>query len=162
MTMFNKHNGVMNFEDELKALDQEWNKYSPEKFGVNDGRHMAMINEARIQPNKFSNELELFLELIIVAGDYKDRKIFIHRPLEDKNKWFLVKNDLSVLGIDVPLSKIGDYLSQMLDAVVEVNVKTKPYINKKGENKSFQNYELIRQINDKVEWNSLNDEDRAF
>ncbi|KAA9012401.1 hypothetical protein [Niallia endozanthoxylica] len=136
-----------NFENELKALDQEWNDFSSVEFGVNDGNYIATINTARVQPNTFSDELELFLELIVNAGEYKGRRIFIHRPLEDKKKWFLVKKDLRVLGIDIPsISKIENYLNQMLDAIVEVKVETKNYKNKKGENKSYQNYELISKL----------------
>lgn len=164
MTFYtNKNNGVMNFEEELKALDQEWNKFTPGKFGVDDGRYIAMINEARIQRNKFSDEPELFLELIVLDGDYTDRKIFIHRPFQDSNKWFLVKNDLKVLGINVPsISKIGDYLNDMLDAIVEVKAETKKYKNKKGEEKSFQNYELIRKINDIVARDTPKDHIKPF
>jgi hypothetical protein len=120
------------FTDALAQFDDVWQEI-PEDTGENkyadlpDGIYQAFINEVEIGESKKGNRLQLKWDLIAVAPEeFKNRHIFRYSGLESKENLEFLKRDLGRCGINLEkISELPNVLPELLDKVVEVQLKTK-------------------------------------
>jgi hypothetical protein len=92
--------------------------------------------------SKTSGELMLTWELVVIAGQFKNRRLFRHNMIATSENLRWLKGDLKTIGI--VLGKTSDLpgrLNEFLDIMVDVTVK-----NYKENDKDYQNVYLNKKL----------------
>ena len=130
----------MGYSDFLSQYDREWqaakvkeNDFAP----IPDGKYQAKVDIARIDENEQNGSIFLYWEMEIITGPYEGRKIFKRNGLDNPERFDWLKTDLFRAGISLEyLSQLENSLPDLLDRVLEINLKTgKP----NAEGKKYQN-----------------------
>lgn len=122
---------------------------------VKENRGFSLLPEGKYQmqttsvmvkePNSPTGYPSFLIELTVLEGQHKNRKVYKWFPLEPtKERMDALKTDLALLGLD--LTSIRDLenqekLESLLDYIVEVTVKNKTSNNN---GKTYGNYYLNR------------------
>lgn len=139
----------------LKQFDNDWvgvkvkeNEYA----NLPDGKYQVRVDVARIEENKEYSSLNLMWELVVVGGQYENRRIFKRNGLDNPERFEWLKTDLFRAGISLDrLSEIEDALPGLLDRVLEVQLKTgKP----NAEGKTYQNCYINKLLNESAPFDS--------
>lgn len=137
----------MSYADRLRQFDDQWrnaevkeNEFTP----LPDGKYQVTVESARIEENEEYGSLWLVWEFAVAEGQYMDRKIFKRALLDDPDRFSWIKTDFHRMGITLNLiSEIEEVLPYVLDAVIEVQLKTtKP----NAEGKTYQNCYINRRL----------------
>lgn len=147
------------YADRLKQYDADWQKAEVKENDFTplpDGKYQVTVESARIEENEEYGSLWLAWELSVVEGQYKSRKIFKRARLDDPDRLGWVKTDFHRMGIILDsLSEIEDVLPNVLDVILEVQLKTtKP----NTEGKTYQNC----YINGRLDSQQVDEEDVPF
>lgn len=135
--------------DALAQFDGMWNEI-PEDTGtageyenLPDGKYQAYINEVNIGESKTGGRLQMKWDLIVCDGQANaGRHIFRYSGLESQENLTFLKRDLGRCGITLEkLSDLEGRLTELLDIIVEVQLKTKT----KG-TESYQNSYINKMI----------------
>ncbi|MFQ5647331.1 MAG: DUF669 domain-containing protein [bacterium] len=126
----------------LKAYDDEWDGMeTPEKKEyepIPNGKYQAVIDKAYMDEAKSSGADLLQLELVIIAGKFKKRRLFKKSTLLTRENLRWLKDDLKKIEVAItPISKLDEQLDKFIDVVVEVYVKNKEYQGKDYPNVYF-------------------------
>ncbi len=108
---------------------------------IPDGRYQAKIDKVYMDVAKNTGVDLLCWELVIIAGKFKNRRLFKKNTLLTRENIRWLKDDLEKIELEIsPISTLDEHLEDFLNIVVEVYVKNKeyqgknyatPYINKR-------------------------------
>jgi hypothetical protein len=148
----------MSYREFLSQYDNEWqgakvkeNEFSP----IPDGKYQVRVDVARIDENEQNGSIFLYWEMEVVNGQYEGRKVFKRNGLDNPEKFDWLKTDLHRAGIKLEyISDIEDVLPDLLDRILEVNLKTgKP----NSEGKTYQNCYINKLLNERAPFPGLKD-----
>jgi hypothetical protein len=122
---------------DLRQYDDDYENATAPSFGdVPPGTYQACIERATIEPNKYSSHPDFKLMCRIFSGDQQRKCLFIRQSFDpEKIKW--LKATVGSLELDPPVtraSEIGDRLHDMIDRILEIEVKHTPKDDGSGEN----------------------------
>lgn len=130
----------------LKEFDDEYESFEPEKKAfenVPDGKYQAQITSAKMDIAKNSGADQLSLEITIISGSFKNRKLFKNSQLQTRENIEWLKSDLEKIEVNITkLSNLDEELEKFKGLTIEVYVK-----NKKGESKDFYNVYFNKRLN---------------
>ncbi|MHB9131166.1 MAG: DUF669 domain-containing protein [Armatimonadota bacterium] len=114
---------------DLAHLDDEFSQATPaerqEFEEVPNGRYQAYVDKAYLTRSK-ANNLMLKWELVIIAGPYKRRRLFKQNLMVTAENLRWLKADLQTAGLTLTkLSELHDRIGDLLDVVLELNVRNK-------------------------------------
>lgn len=115
------------YANDLASLDEKWTTTTA--AGENggkfpDGLYHAKVSRAAITESKDHSRLFLVWELEGVSPEVEGITHTHFRTIDDKNLGWL-KKELQVCGVQLErLSDLEDHLTDLLDVVIEVRVKT--------------------------------------
>jgi hypothetical protein len=139
----------MGYREFLSQYDNEWQgaKVKENEYAnLPDGKYQVRVDVARIDENEQNGSIFLYWEMEIVNGPYEGRKVFKRNGLDNPERFDWLKTDLHRAGIELQyLSEIEDVLPDLLDRVIEINLKTgKP----NAEGKVYQNCYINKLLNE--------------
>jgi hypothetical protein len=101
-----------------------------------DGKYQTIIDYVALKPSKYyEDELQFIMGFQVLTGDCKGARVSKYTSVVPERIENL-KNDLSVLGIDLHdnIVNLGEpeTINAILDQIVDITVKQKPKDNGKG------------------------------
>ena len=134
------------YKSELAELDEVWFNIEPDDPNsfddLPDGKYACRIDRVEVKPSKTSGRLQLVWEFVVEEGDYEGRRIWKYSGLENAENLKFLKNELWRIGLQLQLiSQIEEHLTELLDLIVEVQIKTK----KKGD-QEFRNVYVNKRL----------------
>lgn len=127
--------------NEMNELEQMWGSATVEKKQIGeydnlpDGKYQAKIETVRFTRTK-TTDLPMFSWDMILVSQHAGRHVFHNRVLRDADSMKWAKQEFTNLGLEAnSISELTSKLDEILDAVIEIQLKTKGeyqncYINK--------------------------------
>ena len=129
------------YSNELSQFDSLWPTI-PDNDDLPDGVYQASIDSVSIGRSKGSGRLQLEWSLVVIEGDYRGRWIFRYSGLGSEENLRFLKKDLTKCGVSLDrISDLQHRLRDLLDVVVEVELKTKA-----SNGKQYQNSYIVRRL----------------
>ncbi|MBI5787822.1 MAG: DUF669 domain-containing protein [Candidatus Schekmanbacteria bacterium] len=134
------------FTEDLSKFDDEYDHIAPaekkEFDQVPNGRYQAKIDKVHLERAKSTKATMLKWELVIISGQYQNRRLFRNNMLATKENISWLKTDLATAGVVlVKNSDLPKRLNELLDVVLEVSVR-----NRKEGDKEYQNVYLNKKL----------------
>jgi len=113
----------------LKGMQKSWKESEPARggFGVPDGTYNVRIDEATLCEAKQSGRLQIKWVLVVIDGDYANKKICKFDGMDDPKSLPYVQGSLEALELEIPddITEIGTVLEEAVGKEVEIQVRTK-------------------------------------
>jgi hypothetical protein len=116
-------------EERLADLDDEYENADTPEPGQFDplpnGKYQVKVEEVCIDESQAGN-LMLQWQLRVISGKFIKRMVFKNHMLQSADNMKFLKGDLATCGIKLnKLSELPSRLAELLDIILEVNIKSK-------------------------------------